>query len=33
MKRLKSVFPVILMIWPYVFLLFVFLPDETGKVH
>ena len=33
MKRLKSVFPVILMIWPYVFLLFVLLPDETGKVH
>ena len=33
MKKLNNIFPVLLMIWPYLFLLFAVLPDESGKVH
>ena len=33
MKQLEKILPCILMVWPYVFFLFLALPDETGKVH
>lgn len=33
MKKLKNIVPVLLMIWPYLFLLVAILPDESGKVH
>lgn len=33
MKKLGNMFPILLMIWPYLFLLFAVLPDESGQIH
>lgn len=33
MKKSEKILPVILMVWPYVFSIFLFLPDKTGEAH
>ncbi len=33
MRKYEKVFPVILTIWPYLFFLFLIVPDQTGKNH
>jgi hypothetical protein len=33
LKKSEKILPVILMVWPYVFSIFLFLPDKTGEAH
>lgn len=33
MRKYEKIYPVILTIWPYLFFLFLIVPDETGRNH